>query len=314
MSMIAVAGLSKLYGSKPAVRSLDFELARGQILGLLGLNGAGKTTVLKMLACQLLPTSGRATVDGRDVVSESVEVRRRIGYLPDEPPLYDEMRVDSFLRFAAGLHGLAVDQAGRRIEEVLGLLDLRPARDQVIGTLSQGFRQRVGIAQAIVHEPPVVILDEPFTGLDPMQISEMRSIVSNLRGRHTVLLSSHNLPEVSRICDRFLLLSEGSMVAHGTEEELARKLGHGLALTLELRAPESAVRSFLECRAEVSRLKIAETEPGVLRIELQLLEDVREELARELVEAGFGLLALSPRQHELDAIFAGLAGAEVSAR
>ncbi len=312
--MIAVAGLTKLYGSKPAVRALDFELARGEILGLLGPNGAGKTTVLRMLACQLLPTSGRATVGGRDVVSESVEVRRRIGYLPDQPPLYDEMRVGPFLLFVAGLRGLARGEASRRIDEVLGLLDLGAVREQVIGTLSQGFRQRVGIAQAIVHEPPVVILDEPFTGLDPVQISEMRSTVSNLRGRHTVLLSSHNLPEVSRICDRFLLMAEGSLVAQGTEEELARELGHGLAVTLELRGPGPAVRSFLEGRAEVSRFEIAETEPGVLRIELRLVEDAREELARALVEAGFGLRALSPRRHELDAIFADFAGAEGSAR
>lgn len=312
--MIAGTGLTKLYGSKPAVQALDFEIARGEILGLLGLNGAGKTTVLRILGCQLLPTSGRATVEGRDVVSESVEVRRRIGYLPEDPPLYDEMRVVAFLRFAAGLRGLSRKQADHRIDSTLDLLDLREVRGQVIGTLSHGFRQRVGIAQAIVHEPPVVILDEPFTGLDPVQISEMRTTVSNLRGRHTVILSSHNLPEVSLICDRFLLMDEGSLVAQGTEEELARVLGRGLAVTLELRGQAGAVRSFLESRPEVHLVEIAREEDGIQKVDLRLLEDGREDLARALVEAGFDLLEMSPHRHELDAIFLGLTRGEKGSR
>jgi ABC-2 type transport system ATP-binding protein len=299
-SMIAGTGLTKLYGSKPAVQALDFEIARGEIVGLLGLNGAGKTTVLRILGCQLLPTSGRATVEGRDVVSESVEVRRHIGYLPEDPPLYDEMRVVAFLRFAAGLRGLSRKQAERRIESTLDLLDLKEVSGQVIGTLSHGFRQRVGIAQAIVHEPPVVILDEPFTGLDPVQI--------------TVILSSHNLPEVSLICDRFLLMDEGSLVAQGSEEELARQLGRGLTVSLELRGQAGAVRSFLESRPEVHSVEVAGGEDGIQKVDLRLLEDGREDLARALVEAGFGLLEMSPHRHELDAIFLGLTRGEKGSR
>ena len=312
--MIAGTGLTKLYGSKPAVQALDFEIARGEIVGLLGLNGAGKTTVLRILGCQLLPTSGRATVEGRDVVSESVEVRRRIGYLPEDPPLYDEMRVVAFLRFAAGLRGLSREEANRRIEATLDLLDLKAVRSQVIGTLSHGFRQRVGIGQAIVHEPPVVILDEPFAGLDPVQISEMRTTVSNLRGRHTVVLSSHNLPEVSLICDRFLLMDEGSLVAQGTEEELARQLGRSLTVTLEVRGQAGAVRAFLETRPEVHSVELAGGEDGIQKVDLRLVEDGREDLARALVEAGFGLLEMSPHRHELDAIFLGLTRGEKGSR
>jgi ABC-2 type transport system ATP-binding protein len=301
--MITGTGLTKHYDSKPAVQALDFEIARGEIVGLLGLNGAGKTTVLRILGCQLLPTSGRATVDGRDVVSKSVEVRRRIGYLPENPPLYDEMRVVAFLRFAAGLRGLSRREVNRRIESTLDLLDLQEVRGQVIGTLSHGFRQRVGIAQAIVHEPPAVLLDEPFAGLDPVQISEMRTTVSNLRGRHTVVLSSHNLPEVSLICDRFLLMNEGNLVAQGTEEELARQLGRSLTVTLELRGQVGAMRSFLERRPEVYSVEIAGGKDGIQKVDLRLLEDRREDLARDLVAAGFGLLEISPHKHELDAIF-----------
>ncbi len=310
--MIVGMGLTKLYESKPAVHALDFEIASGEIVGLLGLNGAGKTTVLRILACQLLPSSGQVTVEGRDVVSESFEVRHGIGYLPEAPPLYDEMRVVAFLRFAAGLRGLWGKQAERRIESTLELLDLKDVRGQVVGTLSHGFRQRVGIAQAIVHDPPVVILDEPFTGLDPVQISEMRGIVSNLGGRHTVVLSSHNLPEVSLICDRFLLLNRGSLVAQGTEEELAGQLGRGLTVSLEVRGQVGVVRSFLESRPEVHSVELAGWEDGIQKVDLRILEDRREDLVRALIEAGFGLLELSRNRHELDGIFLGLTRTEKS--
>jgi len=310
--MISATGLTKLYGNKPAVRALDFEIERGEVVGLLGRNGAGKTTLLRILACELLPTSGCARIGGIDggpergfdVVTQSAEVRRLIGYLPDAPPLYDEMRAEAYLAFAARLRGLSRREARARVAATLERLGLAGLGRDVVATLSHGYRQRLGIAQAIVHDPPVLLLDEPLIGLDPVQIVEMRSMIADLREEHTILLSSHNLPEVSVLCSRFLVIDEGRLVAAGTERELRPE--RGMALSIELRGGERELAGFLEGRPEVRSFEIASANGDTRRVALELASDEREALARALVEGGFGLLAMTPRRSELDEVFVGL--------
>ena len=211
--MIEVRELFKYYGDRRAVGPLSFAIAEGEIVGLLGLNGAGKTTALRVLACDLLPSSGTVRVDGIDVVDQPGDVRRRIGYLPDTPPLYAEMTVHEYLGFAARLRGVATGDVERLVRAAEQSTQLEAVADDLISSLSHGYRQRVGIAQAIVHEPRLLILDEPITGLDPLQIVEMRQLLRGLRGKHTIVLSSHILTEISETCDRLLVVRDGEIVA-----------------------------------------------------------------------------------------------------
>jgi ABC-2 type transport system ATP-binding protein len=239
--MIQVDGLTKFYGEHAAIRDLSFRIERGEVIGFLGLNGAGKTTTLKVLGCVLLPTSGRVTIDGFDVVTDPHEIRKRIGFLPDTPPLYDEMTVGDYLAFVAKLRGVPGDQARKRVEEVEDQTATREVDGAVISSLSHGFRQRVGVAQALVHNPALVILDEPSSGLDPRQIIEMRALIRRLKGNHTILVSSHILAELSQVCDRLLVIDDGQIVAQGTEDELAQRSGGDGAIEVQVRgAPEKA--------------------------------------------------------------------------
>ena len=219
--MIEIRDLYKYYGDRRAVGPLSATIEKGEIVGLLGLNGAGKTTTLRILACDLLPTSGTVRVGGLDVVDVPHEVRRRIGYLPDTPPVYLEMTVDEYLTFAAKLRGVTGADVEKRVDEALELTEVGSERDRPIGALSHGYRQRVGIAQAIVHKPEFVVLDEPISGLDPVQIVEMRDLVRSLGGEHTVVVSSHILSEIHETCDRIFVIRYGQVVASGTEKALA---------------------------------------------------------------------------------------------
>jgi ABC-2 type transport system ATP-binding protein len=279
--MIEVRDLFKYYGENRAVGPVSFSIEKGEIVGLLGLNGAGKTTALRVLACDLLPSSGSVLVDGIDVVDQPHEVRRRIGYLPDRPPLYDEMTVHEYLVFAARLRGLGRDEAEDRATVVAKATQLEDVRDDLIASLSHGFRQRVGIAQAVVHKPRLLILDEPISGLDPVQIVEMRQLLRSLRGEHTIVLSSHILTEISETCDRLLVIGEGRIVAAGREEELTKTSlgGESVAFTIkkddEARAKEALAAAGIEVLA-VERKK-SELESVFLR----LTKDDREEEAEE---------------------------------
>src|SRR5579871_6729584 len=232
--MIEVKGLTKYYGERAAIHDLNFSIDRGEVIGFLGLNGAGKTTTLKILGCVLLPTAGEVTVDGIDIARDPHEVRRRIGFLPDTPPLYAEMTVGRYLRFAAELRGVPAAEAERAVAEAEEKTATREVHDQPITSLSHGYRQRVGVAQALVHRPKLLILDEPTSGLDPVQIVEMRSMIRALRGAHTILLSSHILSEISQTCDRLLVIQGGKIVAQGTEQELARDMGGGGTIEVEV--------------------------------------------------------------------------------
>jgi ABC-2 type transport system ATP-binding protein len=220
--MIEVANLSKRYGDLPAVRDVSFTAATGQILGFLGPNGAGKTTTMRIITGFLPATSGTVRVAGFDVFEQSTEVRRRIGYLPENPPLYNDMSVDSYLRFVARLKGLARGDVGTALERVVETCGVSGVRQRLLGHLSKGFRQRVGLAQALIHDPPVLVLDEPTIGLDPRQIIEIRSLIRTLGGQRTVVLSTHILPEVSQVCDKVVIINEGRIVVESQLADLTR--------------------------------------------------------------------------------------------
>ncbi|MBV9946355.1 MAG: ABC transporter ATP-binding protein [Myxococcales bacterium] len=330
--MIEVIELCKYYGERKAAGPLSFSIDRGEIVGLLGLNGAGKTTALRVLACDLLPSSGTARVDGIDVVEEPHEVRRRIGYLPETPPLYPEMTVHEYLVFAARLRGVTSAAAEGAADRAEDAVQLGAVRDQVIGSLSLGFRQRVGIAQAVVHRPQLLILDEPITGLDPAQIIEMRQLLRELRSDHTIILSSHILTEISETCDRILVLRAGEIVASGKESELSRSMASAVEVEITVRAdgasPAGAgaaaagtatatVQGLLERVPGVTSVRAIpprELGPGVTSYRVEADRDVREAIARALVGAGVGVLEVVRSKRELETIFLRLTGAEPETR
>jgi ABC-2 type transport system ATP-binding protein len=306
--VIEIRELYKYYGDRRAVGPLSATIEKGEIVGLLGLNGAGKTTTLRILACDLLPTSGTVRVGGVDVVERPDEVRARTGYLPDLPPLYGDMTVREYLRYVARLRGVSKADVEKRVDEVVELTEVGSERDSMIASLSHGFRQRVGIAQAIVHGPSLVVLDEPISGLDPVQIMEMRDLVRSLGGDHTVVVSSHILSEISETCDRILVIRDGEIVASGTEKELSARLTEGVRCNLTLRAKvaSTAVDSLLRSVDGVSDVEILEAdEPGadVASYVVTAGRDVRDALCRALVGADVSILALSRSERELERVF-----------
>lgn len=301
--MITAEGLTKFYGERPAIQDLSFEIHKGEVVGLLGLNGAGKSTALRILSCLILPTAGKVTIDGDDVVTRGHEIRRRVGYLPDSPPLYPEMTVTSYLSFVARLKGIAKKSVPDRVREVVKSASLEDVADQVIGTLSHGYRQRVGLAQATVHKPALLILDEPILGLDPVQIVDMRERIRNLRGEHTILVSSHILPEISQTCDRIFVLHEGKIVAQGTEDELTAKFGGTFRLSVEVRMSEDDAVRTISAVEGVTNTKPATLPGGTVEVVVEAGSDVREAIARAVIQAGGGLLGLRPAERELESIF-----------
>jgi ABC-2 type transport system ATP-binding protein len=308
--MIQVDRLEKSYGPLRALDGLSFQARSGEILGLVGKNGAGKTTVLKILSGQLLPSAGHARVDGLDVVSDGLAVRRRIGYLPEAPPLYPEMTVTGYLRFCAGLRGLTHAQAGARLPEVLGLAGLESVAGTPLRHLSRGFQQRVGIAQAIVHDPAVVLLDEPMAGLDPLQIVQTRDLIRGLKPRHTVVFSSHILGEIASLCDRIVLMDRGRVRAEGTEEELWSLRTRARPMLLRLRADaEVALRALRKIKgAEVAPAPQGHAVAGEVWLRVAHQEDVRERISRACVEAGLGLLEQRLEGEGLEELFVQLVG------
>lgn len=319
--MITIEDLHKYYGDQRAIGPLSAQVTQGQVVGLLGLNGAGKTTTLRVLACDLLPTSGSVKVGGFDVVSQPHEVRKRTGYLPDIPPLYGDMTVIEYLRFVARLRGVPGAQVAQRVAAVEEQTDIGEVRQQIISTLSHGYRQRVGIAQAIVHRPKFVVLDEPISGLDPAQIVEMRRLVRDLRGEHTVVVSSHILSEISETCDHILVIRDGEIVAAGTEAQLAAAHG-GMRVDITVRGTnesdelEQAARRALEKIDSIQHVEPIQAEEGEgtcsLRVTCQ--SDIRDEICRALVQKGLGVLELTRSEHELEAIFLELSAADSGRR
>ena len=305
--MIVVENVSKYYGAHAAVADLSFQIGEGQVVGLLGLNGAGKTTTLRILSGSLMPTSGRVRIDGLDMAQDPDAVRARLGFLPETPPLYTEMTVEGFLTFVARIKGVRSNLAGA-LEHAMRATDLLEVRDERISSLSHGYHRRVGIAQAIIHNPKLILLDEPTSGLDPVQVVHMRQLIRNLRGKNTILVSSHILGEIHELCDRIFVLQDGRIAAEGTEEELAGRVASTTKVSLEVRGDRVALAAALGQAAKVARHSIDREAQGITYATVELESDSREDLARTLVQAGLGLRRLERVKLELEGIFLRLTG------
>ncbi len=303
--MIHVEGLTKYYGERAAIRDLSFDINSGEVVGFLGQNGAGKSTTLKILSCVLLPTAGQVSIEGFDIGRDPHEIRKRIGFLPDTPPLYDEMTVERYLAFVAELRGVRPRAAvASRVDEAMRKTALRDRRHQVIGSLSHGYRQRVGLAQAIVNQPKLLILDEPTGGLDPIQTQEMRSLIRELRGEHTVLLSSHLLSEISHICDRYLVISSGRLVAQGSQDDLARQLGgNAIIVDIEVAGDIAKAIAALKQVTGVRAVNPLEAEASGQAIRVDCDRDARADLVRSLVAANVDVLRIDRSTSLLENIF-----------
>lgn len=306
--MIRTESLTKYFGWRCAVRDFTAEIADREIVGFLGLNGAGKTTALRMLAGLLMPSSGRVLIDGEDLAGPNGHrARARIGFLPDRPPVYEDMSVRRYLDFAARLRGYSGGSS--RIDDVLERTALQNYADEPIEHLSHGYRQRLGIAQAIVHDPALVILDEPTSGLDPQQIVEMRALIQSLREDHTVLLSSHNLYEVNETCDQLILIHEGRLEAQGSPEELARRFGEGRELAFTLTGTRAKVESVLtdaKKRGEVASFTYGEPDGAdIHRVSIEATA-APEAVAQRLVQGGLGIRRMQPVSGQLEGLFAEL--------
>jgi len=304
--MIELNNVSKYYGSFPAITDISFRVERGEVLGFLGPNGAGKTTTMKILTGFLPPTTGTVTVAGFDIMTESVEARRHIGYLPETVPLYTDMAVNEYLGFMGRIRGMSRDRVRKRIDEVIGICNIEDYRSTHIGKLSKGFRQRVGIAQAILHEPDVLILDEPTIGIDPIQVVETRELIRGLGGEHTVVVSTHILPEVSTICGRVIIIHEGRIVAVDTPDNLASRLRGSERILLDVRGRRQEVTRIVEGVEGVTGVEVT---PAAGRgyssylVEAQQGVEVRSDIAVAIVEAELELLRLEAVGMSLEEIF-----------
>ena len=318
--MITVQQLTKKYARNTAVDHVSFSVEKGQIVGFLGPNGAGKTTTMRMLTCFLPPTSGTATVAGFDVLEQPLEVKKRIGYLPETPPLYLEMRTAEYLTFVGRLKGLGGTALAERVDYVLGRCAIEDVKGKVMGKLSKGYRQRVGLAQAIIHNPDVLILDEPTAGLDPKQINETRDLIKSLAGDHTIILSTHILPEVEQTCEQVIIINRGRVVATDSVSNLqnrARGMGSVLVgVAARSGALDSAtVRHRLEAVTGVSRVLLKESRDAQFTFEVETKQErtIRGDLARAVVEAGWDLNELRTFAVSLEEVFLQLTASEAAA-
>jgi ABC-2 type transport system ATP-binding protein len=318
--MITVKELTKRYARNTAVDHISFEIQKGQIVGFLGPNGAGKTTTMRMLTCFLPPSSGTATVAGFDVLEEPMEVKKRIGYLPETPPLYPEMRTGEYLEFVGNLKGLRKAELAKRVDYVCQRCAVADVRDKLIGKLSKGYRQRVGLAQAIIHNPDVLILDEPTAGLDPKQINETRDLIKSLAGDHTIILSTHILPEVEQTCEQVIIINKGKVIATDSVNNLQSRARGAESVVVEVGSRNgdldyAAIQKRLEKVSGVNKVIFKEKREtrSVFEIEGGKGRLVRGDLARAVVEAGWDLNELRPSAMSLEEVFLQLTGQPNSA-
>lgn len=303
--MIEVANLTKRYAGHRAVNGLTFSVAPGEIVGLLGPNGAGKTTIMRILSCYMPATSGTARVAGFDVFTEADEVRRRIGYMPENNPLHKEMRVRDYLKFRGRLKGLNGTSCRERVDVVMQQCGLADVSKRVIAHLSKGYQQRVGLADALVHDPDLIILDEPTAGLDPNQIRSVRQLIKDLAGKHTVLLSTHILPEVEITCNRVLILHQGRVLADDSPLNLQKIMSDGGQVVTEIAAPLHELSELFEHAAEIEHFDLAPTEGDYIRCSLTARPgmDVRSQIFNLVCDRGWKLRELTHSAHSLEDIF-----------
>jgi ABC-2 type transport system ATP-binding protein len=312
--MIEVDQLTKRYGPTLAVSDVTFQVQKGEILGFLGPNGAGKTTTMRVITGYLPPSSGKVSVAGHDVVEEPLEAKKRTGYLPEAPPVYTDMRVTEYLAFVARIKGLPRRAIKSRLDEVCETCAIADVRERQIGKLSKGYRQRVGLAQAIIHNPEVLVLDEPTAGLDPKQIIEARQLIKGLAGQHTIVLSTHILPEVSKTCDRVVVINGGKIAAVGTPEELTRRLQGFETVLVTAEGPASDIQEKLRKVGGVNLVEQREQHDSrvTLEVHAEKDQDVRAELARAVVESQWKLLELKTSGLSLEDIFLKLTTQDLS--
>ena len=302
--MIQATGLTHYYGAFPAIEEVSFDVQKGEILGFLGPNAAGKTTTMRIITGFMPPTRGKVTVGGFDAVEQSLDVRRRIGYLPETVPLYTDMTVSAYLKYMATLRGMSAKRIKRRLDDVIDVCHLGDYRKSLIGKLSKGFRQRVGIGQAIIHEPELLVLDEPTIGIDPIQVVETRRLIKDLGKEQTVVLSSHILPEVSMICQRVLIIHQGKIVAEDTPSNLAQRLQGVERLEVEVGGPSvevlpalrkiKGVTSITHDRNQTRDIYIVQAKKG---------QDLRDEISRAVIGHGWSLLSMQMVGMSLEDIF-----------
>ncbi|MCM8819119.1 MAG: ABC transporter ATP-binding protein [Candidatus Omnitrophica bacterium] len=305
--MISAKNLTKYYGKTKAIENVSFYIEKGEIVGLLGPNAAGKTTIMRILTCFLTPNSGTAKVNGYDILEQPLKVQESIGYLPERNPLYEEFTVGEFLNLVCEIKGIRKkEEKNKRISTVIEKCGLFDVKNKLIEKLSKGYKQRVGIAQALLNDPPVLILDEPTIGLDPKQIIETRNLIKNLRGERTILLSSHILPEVSMICERVVIINEGRIVATDTVENLTAKIKGGMEICLEIEGDKEKVKKAIEEIPGVKSVNIISSSKERTSKYIVITEkekDLRKEISAKIINSGFGLLEMTLKEMTLEDIF-----------
>ena len=301
--MIEAEGLTKFYGPRGAIKNVSFEIDKGEVVGFLGPNGAGKSTTIRILTCYMPPSAGTARVEGLDIMEDSLKIRQKVGYLPESVPLYNDLTVNRFLSFAAGSKGVEAKRIRSEIGRVISACGLEKTANRTIGNLSKGFRQRVGLAQALLNNPSVLILDEPTIGLDPSQIIEIRRIIQELREDRTILLSSHILPEVAQLCRRVIIINKGEIVASGSPSNLTSQLQKTATVVLELSGPSAEFAQAVENLTGVHKVSMTGNGTSKFEIETDPSVDMRPQIAALAVAKGCGLLELRTTQLSLEDIF-----------
>jgi ABC-2 type transport system ATP-binding protein len=299
--MIEVENLTKHYGPRRAINNLTFQIAQGEVVGFLGPNGAGKSTTMNILSCILPASSGTARIQGYDTFENSLEIRKIIGYLPETPPLYPDMSVRDYLIFAAQVRGVIARESRSAVEKVIEKCSLKDVSHRIIGRLSKGYQQRVGLAQAMVHDPDILILDEPTIGLDPIQIIEIRKLIQELAASHTIILSSHILPEITQICQRVIIINEGEIVAVDSLQGLTASMRKSERLSLTFRNGGSAVEEKLNSISQV--LSVAVGKENQFMVECELNSNLQDEFARLALENQWGLVEIKPISMTLEDVF-----------
>jgi len=310
--LISVENISKRYPTKTAIEGMSFNVEKGEILGFLGPNGAGKTTTMRIITGYMPASGGTVRIDGFDVGDNPIECRKRIGYLPENPPLYTEMTVNAYLRFVGKIKGVTSAKLAGEVDRVMDKVNITEVQGRIIAKLSKGFKQRVGIAQALLNDPPVLILDEPTIGLDPKQIHEVRELIKELAGKHTVILSTHILPEVEQTCHRVIIIDHGKIVAVDTPQNL-RTQGQGTSrIFVEVEGPSSEIISTLKGLTGVVGVRTKSEAGGRFRyqVDADVRQDIRGEMARAIVTKGWSLLELQSSVMSLEDIFIKLTTAE----